>query len=365
VKTNLIIAVLVVVGLLGYSKAYHDRTPAAICGSDFPVTYAGAKLAFSPDLYLPEAAQQIEQQEMGCATLSAAFIRLPYYAVLLRPLAWLPFRTAFVLWRTASLIAILAFLVLCRAQWKWALLACAWSKTLVWDLDNGQDVAFLLLVVTASMALVRRRMPFAAGLCLALCANKFHLFLLLPLLLVQRQLRKTAAGALTGGVVLLAICFATRGWNWPGPYLKAISNPLIDIAPMSLLNLRGLVRGSLIWEILLGLTVVAAVWLVCRRASFELGLASVIAGGLLVSHHHSGSDWALMIPVALIVVRESSPFSSALAILLITPLVPRLNQPAIVVTTLLVLVYALAVESLRRIAAVESKDSAIQTAPAG
>jgi hypothetical protein len=110
--------------------------------------------------------------------------------------------------------------------------------------------------------------------------------------------------------------------------------------------------------------VVAAVWIVCRRASFELGLAAVIAGGLLVSHHHSGSDWALLIPVALILGRESSAFAAALAIMLITPLVPLLKQPAIAVITLLILVYALAYEALRRPVLLGTQDAALRTSPA-
>jgi Glycosyltransferase family 87 len=363
VKTNVSIAILVVIGLLGHWSAYRERPTGAICGTDFPIFYAGAKLAASPDLYSPQAVQQIERQEIGCATISSAFIRLPYFAAMLRPLTGLPVRTAFGLWRAAALGAVIAFIVMFRARWKWALLACIWSNALAWDLDNGQDIAFLLLFVAASVALFDRKRHFAAGLCLSLCAAKFHLFVLLPLLLVRRDLRRTSAGVLTGGAVLLAVSFAVGGWDWPSRYLKAISNPLIDPAPLALPNLRGLVRGSWSWEFLLGLTVVFAVWCVCRRANFGLGLSAVIAGSLLVSHHLTASDWALFIPAALIMTEQSSPFASALAVLLITPLVTRLNQPALAVATLLMLVYVLAYEALRPVLA-EGDVAVLKASPA-
>jgi hypothetical protein len=90
-------------------------------------------------------------------------------------------------------------------------------------------------------------------------------------------------------------------------------------------------------------------------------LAAAIAGGLLLSHL-TASDWALLIPAALIVARESSPFPSALAVLLLTPLVTWLSQPQLVVATLLILVYALAYEALRRPAFVTAQDAALGTA---
>jgi hypothetical protein len=364
VKTNAIIAILVVVGLLGHLNALKQRPATAVCGADFPIFYAGAELVGSANLYSPVAVQQMEQREIGCSTPWAAFIRLPYFAAMLRPLTWLPVRTAFVVWRVAALAAVIVFLALLGRQWKWALLACVWSNALTWDLYNGQDIAFLLLVTAAVLVLVQRKREFAAGLCLALCANKFHLFILLPLLLARRDTRKTSAGALAGGAALLAMSFLAGGWSWPADYARAMTNPLIDPAPQVLSNLRGLARGSWNLEIVLGLTVVAAVGCVCRRAKFELGFAAVIAGGLLISHHFTASDPALLIPVALVVVQDSSPFASALAVLLITPLGTVLNQPQLVTVTLLVLLYALAYGTLCQPALLESKDSVLKTSPA-
>ena len=124
----------------------------------------------------------------------------------------------------------------------------------------------------------------------------------------------------------------------------------IDPAPLELHNIRGLVHGSLAGEIALGLTVVAAVWMVCRRAPFEISLSAALAGGLLVSHHLTGSDWALLLPAGLILgIQAPARYIRIGAVLLITPLVTFLwDVPALMRLpdlALLGLVYALAYEA--------------------
>src|SRR5262249_11825183 len=51
--------------------------------------------------------------------------------------------------------------------------------------------------------------------------------------------------------------------------------------------------------------VIVAVWLAVRHASFQYGLAAVLAGGLLVSYHAYLADCALLLPAAL-AARSSS-----------------------------------------------------------
>lgn len=323
-KTNVIVAILIVLGILGHVQAYRERPPAAICGTDFPIFYAGAKLLGAGDLYSPAALQRIERQEIGCTSPVAAFIRLPYFAALVGPLTLLPLGAAFAVWRIGLLAAEIGFVSSFRRHWKWALLACVWSFPLAWDFDNGQDVSFLLLAIAAGTVLMARGRPFAAGLCWSLCAAKFHLLALLPLLLVARN-RRAAGGLAAGGAVLLGISFAVGGWDWPGRYLAALLHHHIDPVPLGLHNIRGLVQGSVTGEVALGLTVVAAVWTVCRRAPFEIALSAVLAGGLLISHHLTASDWAILLPAGLTLgIQAPVRYIRIGAVLLITPLVPYL-----------------------------------------
>src|SRR5215472_6155882 len=104
-------------------RVFLERAPNAVCGADFPVFYSSAKLLGTPDLYSPEAVQRVQQQLIGCHSAAAAFIRLPYFAALIRPFTFLPVGTAFVLWRVLLLAAELGFIAFLLRHWKWALLA--------------------------------------------------------------------------------------------------------------------------------------------------------------------------------------------------------------------------------------------------
>jgi hypothetical protein len=229
--------------------------------------------------------------------------------------------------------------------------ACAWSFPLAWTLTNGQDVAFLLAWLAISLTLLRAGAPFAAGLVLSLCAAKFHLFVLLPLLIVSHRLWRFAAGLAAGGSALLAISFALQGKGWPAGFWHAIRDPRIDLSPDTLPNLRGLTHGAFIPHLLLAVLVVVAVFLVCRRAPLELGLAAVLAGGLLLNPHVTSADGALLIPAALASIfhPEAKP-AHFLAILLLTPLphifnaTPALSRlaPSLILAFVLALAYSAA-----------------------
>ena len=347
---NVAIAVLVVMGIAMHIEVFRDRPATAICGTDFPIFYGSAKLLGTPDLYSAAAVQRMQRQEIGCGSAAAAFIRLPYFAALIWPFTLLPVGIAFTIWRLLLIGAELGFVAFFGSHWKWALLACVWSWPLAWDLDNGQDASFLLLAVMAAAFLLKRGRPFAAGVCFAWCAAKPHLLVLLPLLLIARNMRRTAAGLATGAAAVIAVSFAAGGLSWPARFLHAIANPLIDPTPFELHNIRGLVHGWWPAEAVLGLTIGVAVWIVCRRAPFEIGLAAVLAGSLLVCHHLTASDWCMLLPVGLIVGFHGATLAvRAAAVFLITPLVtlfqhqpPLMRIPDLV---LLLLVYAMAFEA--------------------
>lgn len=320
-RTNIIIAILVNVGILGHIAAWRSRPASAACGNDFPVFYAGAKLLGTPQLYSPAAVQAIVQREVGCTGPAAAFIRLPFFAAMVWPLTLFPLAVAFALWRIALLAAEAGFIASFGRHWKWALLACVWSYPLAWDFDNGQDASFLLFWMAAAALLMSRKRDFTAGVCLALCATKYHLLILLPLLLIARKLWGVAAGLAAGGAVLLGVSFAVAGGNWPAQYIPAVLNPDIDPFPMEQ-NLRGIAQGHLPVELSLGVTVAIAVYIICRRAPIPLGLGSVAAGGVLVSHHMTMSDWAVpLFPCLILAIGCTSRVIRICAVALISPLI--------------------------------------------
>ena len=72
-----------------------------------------------------------------------------------------------------------------------------------------------MLVGILGLALLwmTRGRDFAAGLLLALCSIKFHMFLLLPLVLLIHRRWAVLRGGLVGGAILLAIASSWKARN--------------------------------------------------------------------------------------------------------------------------------------------------------
>ena len=314
----LVILALAGVGLRAVTLAKLE--PKELCGADFPVFYAGGLLLGTPELYSAPAAQAIQLREMGCTTRSAIFIRLPYFAAWMRPWTWLPFWPAFTLWRMLNVAAVAVFIWLWPAPREWSFLACAWSMPLAYSITNGQDVGFLLMwVAVAAAFLCRRGAVFPAGAALALCAAKFHLFVLFPMLFEKRS-RRLMYGFAATAAVLLAVCFAAGGRRWPADFLTAATDSRIDPAPQLLFNARGIAHGSVAIQTLIVAFILVAALYVYLRGDIWQRLAFALTGGILLSHHNTISDTALLLPVALtLTFRAGARMTKWIAIFLVSP----------------------------------------------
>jgi hypothetical protein len=235
------------------------------------------------------------------------------------PWAHLPFWPAFTLWRLANVAAIGVFIWLWPAPWEWSLLACAWSLPLGGCITNGQDIGFLLMWLAIGIRLLIRGSAVPAGVAWAMCASKFHLFALFPLQAIG-GFRRMGYGLAAGGALLLALCTAVQGWGWPRQFLAAATDSRIDPAPNLLFNARGLSHENASLEIAISISVLLAALYVFRTGDLGYGISSVLTGGLLLSHHNTGADPALLIPVALILAFDArSRLTKLLAIFLVSP----------------------------------------------
>src|ERR1019366_1256745 len=79
----------------------------------------------------------------------------------------------------------------------------------------GQDTILLALCLAGALRLAEARRDVAAGLLLALCTAKPHLFVLVPLALVAHRRWKILVSATIGTVGLLVLGTAAAGWDWP------------------------------------------------------------------------------------------------------------------------------------------------------
>jgi len=311
-----LLAVFVPVFLKGMDKA---RAGA----DDFLGLYAGARLAGTPGIYDPSLIRQVQLETAGVTGDALLSTRLPCFPLMLRPLAQLPYATAHAIWYLLRFIAVIGFLFLWPYSSRWlAALVCCWSLPLAAGLANGQDAPLLLLWIALSQVLEQAKRPFWAGLALSMCAAKYHLFLLVPFVLLYHRRWRVLAGGLAGGIVLASLCCVAGGWDWPAQYLKAISVASINPGPQIMPNLHGLLSPAPLWIVVLLSVVVGGISVVfITRLDFPSGFAIALFGSLLISYHAYTADAVTLVPAVLMVLAYSRAAALRYAgVLISTPL---------------------------------------------
>ncbi len=182
---------------------------------DFLSFYTGASLARDGvfrGMYMPEVQLQ-HQREYAQLPDLVPYIRPPFYALFLAPLAWIPFGPAFWTWLGVQAVAL-------AGTWAWAFRRWG-SDALIFGsmylpaalgIAHGQDCVLIFLIVLATFALAEREQHFLSGVTLGVGLLKFHLFLLWPvMLLIQRRWRMLAgASAAVTAEVLISLALAGR-----------------------------------------------------------------------------------------------------------------------------------------------------------
>jgi hypothetical protein len=339
---------LAVMGIVLLPFRFRAEAPRIFGGvNDFMSFYTGARLSGTPGQFSADAYLREQVRATRWSSPSQIFIRLPVFAMLLRPLGSLSYLRAYYLWQTLSVAAFVAFLIVWPFRDRALLIfAACWSLPFFACLAEGQDVAFALLFLTIAWRLAPSR-PFAAGAVLALCLLKFHLFLLVPVFLIsQRRWRMLAAASLTTGAILAA-CFAAAGANWIPEYARFVIEGQPSANTRIMPNLHGLVDGlphGFAWETGGAVLVAIAVGWIARRASFSVGLSAALVGSLLISHHAWVADVLLLLPALLtlatevphVPVRELCVFLLSPLPFLVRPLVPLSAPVPLLLAALLI-----------------------------
>jgi len=264
---------------------------------DFTEFYAAGKLAGTGQLYNLDRIQEIESRY---GQIQIPFGRLPFYAVMFKPLAALPYNLARSAWLILNVIALAGFAMLWPVQHRDRLLiSLCWCCPAALLLSMGQDTALFLFFITLGFRLLQSNRQLAAGLVFSLCAAKFHLALGIPVFLLAQRRWITLLSGAAGGALQLVVSFAAEGAAWPRNLLRLSAVSDFSPAAPKMPNLLGLTNWlpyGIVVETVLAVAVLVAVWLISRHSAPVTGATAAVIGGLLVSHHAYVYDALLLLP---------------------------------------------------------------------
>lgn len=329
---------------------------------DFLNLYTGATLALQGDfarMHAPEVQLAVERRLVPSVTDVIPFVRPPFYALLLSPLALLPLDRAYVLWLCLQTAVLFACWYWAFARWgQDALIFGALFLPTAMGIGHGQDCPLLLAILIGVFALADRQRDFASGLILSLGLCKFHLFLLWPLGLLAGRRWKMLAGAAAGVMAEVAIWLALSGPQGLRQYLRLLSSgdlshlnpsPELWISVHGLADNIDLPRAAWPLAALVAMLTLAAAW----RAPLWRMVSATIAGSLLFAPHVYGYDAGqLLLACWLVIFCAGWLPARLLATALCTPapfLLPLAGKPwaAASSITLLGLLIALAALGLK------------------
>jgi hypothetical protein len=277
--------------------------------NDFVQLYAGGKLALTADLYDRERNLSEIKSLIGFNMETVVYTRPPFYAVILKPLTWLPYRAAYLLFSLVSLGCLVWFCWRFSQESNALTLFAATSVPALAALCNGQDSLLLVALIGGAVLHFRAGREVIAGCLLALCAFKFHLFLIfLPILLILKgKWRAFGGAAATSGV--LFVLGLMNGWGSTAAYIGVLRDPWINFKAALMPNLHGLAAHLSIdpageWT-LYGVTLVLYLWLIRRIESFEMLLGLGLVAGLLLSYHTGLADAVILLPALVLIERNS------------------------------------------------------------
>lgn len=295
--------------------------------NDFVQLYAGGSLAGTGNLYSPEASRQTILSALGVTIQGVPwFSRLPFYAVLLHPLSRLPYLAAYAVFTALNLCAMFAFLALFRKSLPNLAVLAAMTLPVYISVLLGQDTLLLLALAAGSFVLIRAGREFTGGMLMALCAIKFHVFLV-PWLVTAWFRRRAGWGILAGGIVLVVLSFMAGGPSWPRDYAARSASAELHPAGSLMPTFRALAAAlgtSDAWTTATGsaVTLFVVALIVRRTRSFEISFAMSLVAGILLAWHAYMQDAVILLLSAAIILTcpADKLLRTALLLLLMPPL---------------------------------------------
>ncbi len=342
--------------------------------NDFFQLYSGAVLVGTDSLYSIETAKRIQIERAGIWPHSVYYSRLPFYAVLLRPLALLPYTTAYWVFQSLNLVCcgLFAYVFLVRRQSGYLVWLPLFFPALI-AFACGQDVMIVLLFCALFIVLAGNGRDWLAGACLSLCLIKFHLFVFVPIAILAQRRWRVLLGGMAGSAFWLGLSFAVEGAGWPIDYLRLLRKPELHPGLDRMPTVFGVLRsfevaapGAMLLVIALGVLFALALF---KMRNLEASVGLALIAGIVLSVHAYIQDCTLLL-IAIPLLAERSLPSLSLRAVLLTP-VPYLASLSgkpwnIMSPAALVAFSAVAVfDSFRRSQAVSRQASGEAASPIG
>src|SRR5687767_2324659 len=181
--------------------------------NDFAHFYIGGRLFGSPEIHSQAANVALQKELIGGVLENSYFIRPTFYGIFYKPLAALPYQTAYIIFQIVALTAAFFFIRLNQRRLPGFVALAVMFPPLLANFINGQDVIFLVALCSLALLLAESNRDFQAGLAVSLCAFKPHLFVLVPFAAGFHKRWRFVAGAITGVTGLFLLGLASGGWE--------------------------------------------------------------------------------------------------------------------------------------------------------
>ena len=240
----------------------------------------------------------LQQAQIAPDERTQPFISPPIVALLVAPLASLPFDTAYVIWAALTLGAFVVTLALCgvsQGLGRWVAVVGALGPWWVMHAANvGQVVPLVATGMVVGWRLLRDRRDVLAGIAFGTLLLKPNTAMLVPLaLLFAMRYRALAAWAATAAVVA-AVALVAIGPHGASSYLAEMRGPWPSGA--NSVTLHGALGATGMFAAALRVLIVAAVmgasFSMCESPGMVVPVA--IIGSLLVSPYLHGSDLCVL-----------------------------------------------------------------------
>lgn len=307
-------------GLLLMLILFGHRASSTVAVDDFTGFLVGAKLLWTSQLYEVQANTSLQKEIVGQADSRTIFVRLPFFAYVMKPFLSMPYRTAIYLWRGLMLLALIIVAAISARPRRYLALALCWSIPAAAAVALGNDSPLILLFLSISLACWSMKWRIMSGAALGLCLAKFHFLIFLPLLLLRRVYRRELMGFSGVAALLAAVNFAVQP-DWVRLYWRALNLPQPNMNSKA--TLMPNFYSSFFWTghpgvaVVLGAFLIGVLlWPICKRLPFNISMPLCIFGGLLAAPHTNYLDAILFMPGIIAVVRAFAGFRLSACFLL-------------------------------------------------